>query len=254
MVFQNPFSSLNPRRRVGDQIADAMDILGLAPARERRGRVDDLLEKVGLPRSAAQRFPHQYSGGQRQRIAIARALAAEPSVIVLDEPLSSLDASAHAQVANLLKGLARELRVGLLLISHDLAIVRHIADVVAVMYLGLVVETAPTRRLWTAPLHPYTEALIEAIPRADGSGWLPEALPGEVPDPARPPAGCRFHPRCPYAFDRCYSDPPPLAEIVDGRSVACWLHERGGAERSPSRFARPTRAAASAVGDQVDRV
>jgi len=254
MVFQNPFSSLNPRRRVGDQIADAMDILGLAPARERRGRVADLLEKVGLPRSAAQRFPHQYSGGQRQRIAIARALAAEPSVIVLDEPLSSLDASAQAQVANLLKRLARELRVGLLLISHDLAIVRHIADVVAVMYLGLVFETGPTRRLWTAPLHPYTEALIEAIPRADGSGWLPEALPGEVPDPARPPAGCRFHPRCPYAFDRCYSESPPLADIVDGRSVACWLHERGGAERPPSRFARLTRTRDSGVGDQVHRV
>ncbi len=254
MVFQNPFSSLNPRRRVGDQIADAMDILGLVPARERRGRVSDLLEQVGLPRAAAQRFPHQYSGGQRQRIAIARALAAEPSVIVLDEPLSSLDASAQAQVANLLKGLARKLRVGLLLISHDLAIVRHIADVVAVMYLGLVVETAPTRRLWSAPLHPYTEALIEAIPRADGSGWLPEALPGEVPDPARPPSGCRFHPRCPYAFDRCYTDPPPLAEIVDGRRVACWLHERGGAERSPSRFARLTAAGDSAVRDQVDRV
>ena len=254
MVFQNPFSSLNPRRRVGDQIADAMAILGLAPADQRRDRVSSLLEQVGLPRTAAQRFPHQYSGGQRQRIAIARALAAEPSVIVLDEPLSSLDASAQAQVANLLKRLARELQVGLLLISHDLAIVRHIADVVAVMYLGLVVETAPTRRLWKAPLHPYTEALIEAIPRADGSGWLPEALPGEVPDPGRPPEGCRFHPRCPYAFDRCRTDPPPLLEIVEGRQAACWLHEAGGAERAPSQFARRTRAAGSGGGDQLDRI
>jgi oligopeptide/dipeptide ABC transporter ATP-binding protein len=254
MVFQNPFSSLNPRRRVGDQIADAMSILGLVPADQRRARVADLLEQVGLPRAAAQRFPHQYSGGQRQRIAIARALAAEPSVIVLDEPLSSLDASAQAQVANLLKRLARDLNVGLLLISHDLAIVRHIADVVAVMYLGLVVETAPTRRLWSAPMHPYTEALIEAIPRADGSGWLPEALPGEVPDPARPPDGCRFHPRCPYAFERCRTEPPPLIEIVDGRQVACWLHERGASERAPSQFARRTRVSASAVGDQVDGI
>ena len=254
MVFQNPFSSLNPRRRVGDQIADAMAILGLVPADRRRARVSDLLEQVGLPTAAAQRFPHQYSGGQRQRIAIARALAAEPSVIVLDEPLSSLDASAQAQVANLLKRLARDLQVGLLLISHDLAIVRHIADVVAVMYLGLVVETAPTRRLWTAPLHPYTEALIEAIPRADGSGWLPEALPGEVPDPARPPAGCRFHPRCPYAFDRCRTDSPPLLEIVDSRRVACWLHEPGGMERAPSKFAHRTRTTGSAGGDQIDRV
>ena len=254
MVFQNPFSSLNPRRRVGDQIADAMAILGLAPADQRRDRVSNLLEQVGLPRTAAQRFPHQYSGGQRQRIAIARALAAEPSVIVLDEPLSSLDASAQAQVANLLKSLARELQVGLLLISHDLAIVRHIADVVAVMYLGLVVETAPTRRLWEAPMHPYTEALIQAIPRADGSGWLPEALPGEVPDPARPPAGCRFHPRCPYAFNRCLTESPPLAKIVEPRRVACWLHEPGGSERAPSQFARPTRGSASAGGDQIDRV
>jgi len=254
MVFQNPFSSLNPRRRVGEQIADSMAILGLVPAGQRQARVVDLLEQVGLPPAAAQRFPHQYSGGQRQRIAIARALAAEPSVIVLDEPLSSLDASAQAQVANLLKGLARELRVGLLLISHDLAIVRHIADVVAVMYLGLIVETAPTRRLWTAPMHPYTEALIEAIPRADGSGWLPEALPGEVPDPAHPPVGCRFHPRCPYAFDRCRSEAPPLVEIVGGRRAACWLHEPGGMERAPSRFARRTRVAGSARGDHLDRV
>ena len=254
MVFQNPFSSLNPRRRVGEQIADAMAILGLVPADKRRARVAELLDQVGLPPNAAQRFPHQYSGGQRQRIAIARALAAEPSVIVLDEPLSSLDASAQAQVANLLKELARGLHVGLLLISHDLAIVRHIADVVAVMYLGLIVEVAPTRRLWMEPFHPYTEALIEAIPRADGGGWLPEALTGEVPDPARPPAGCRFHPRCPYAFDRCRSESPPLVEIRQGRSVACWLHSPGGEERRPSRFAAETRSVPSAGGDHVDRV
>jgi len=253
MVFQNPFSSLNPRRRVGDQIADAMAILGLHSAGGRRARVTQLLERVGLPGSAAQRFPHQYSGGQRQRIAIARALAAEPSVLVLDEPLSSLDASAQAQVANLLTDLASELKVGLLLISHDLAIVRHIADDVAVMYLGLIVERAPTHRLWSAPLHPYTEALIEAIPRADGKGRLPVSLAGEVPDPARPPAGCRFHPRCPYAFERCLSDSPPLIPVAADRDSACWLHEAGGLERAPSTFARRTRVA-SAAGDQVDGV
>ena len=252
MVFQNPFSSLNPRRRVGDQIADAMAILGLVPAGQRNARVQELLEQVGLPATAAQRFPHQYSGGQRQRIAIARALAAEPSVIVLDEPLSSLDASAQAQVANLLKRLARDLGVGLLLISHDLAIVRHIADVVAVMYLGLVVETSPTRRLWSAPLHPYTEALIEAIPRADGGGFLPESLPGEVPDPARPPSGCRFNPRCPYAFERCRTEAPTLIDVAEGRRVACWLHDAKSEERPPSRFAR--RKPASAAGDHVDGI
>ena len=252
MVFQNPFSSLNPRRRVGDQISDAMSILGLVPAGRRRARVQELLEQVGLPATAAQRFPHQYSGGQRQRIAIARALAAEPSVIVLDEPLSSLDASAQAQVANLLKRLARDLGVGLLLISHDLAIVRHIADVVTVMYLGLVVETSPTRRLWSSPMHPYTEALIEAIPRADGSGFLPESLPGEVPDPARPPEGCRFNPRCPYAFDRCRTEAPPLIDIREGRRVACWLYGPTDEERPPSQFARRT--LASAGGDHVDGI
>jgi oligopeptide/dipeptide ABC transporter ATP-binding protein len=254
MVFQNPFSSLNPRRRVGDQIADAMAILGLVPQNRRRERVSELLEQVGLPPAAASRFPHQYSGGQRQRIAIARALAAEPSVIVLDEPLSALDASAQAQIANLLRRLARDLKVGLLLISHDLAIVHNTADAVAVMYLGLVVETGPTRRVWAAPLHPYTEALIEAIPRADGGGWLPEALPGEVPDPARPPSGCRFNPRCPYAFDRCRAEPPPLLRVTDLREAACWLHEGRREELSPHEFARRTGAGASGVGDQVDGV
>ena len=245
MVFQNPFSSLNPRRRVGDQIADPMSTLGLVPPARRAARVADLLEQVGLGATAARRYPHQYSGGQRQRIAIARALAAEPSVMVLDEPLSSLDASAQAQVANLLRRLSRELHVGMLLISHDLAIVRHIADVVAVMYLGLVVEVAPSSGLWRTPMHPYTEALIHAIPRADGSGVLPEALAGEVPDPARPPEGCRFNPRCSFAFDRCRHESPSLTAMQGGRSVSCWLHKPGGEERPPER---------SGVRDQVDRV
>ena len=223
MVFQNPYSSLNPRRKVGSQLADGLDALDLTSRRGRRVRVEELLDLVGLPGTAAARYPHQFSGGQRQRIAVARALAAEPSVLVLDEPLASLDASAQAQLANLLVDLSRRLSLSLLLISHDLAIVRHVADVVSVMYLGLMVETGPTQPLWSLPLHPYTEALIGAVPNPDGRGVLPDALPGEVPDPARPPAACRFHPRCPYAFEPCSRDDPVMLEVTPSRSAACWL-------------------------------
>ena len=223
MVFQNPYASLNPRRRIGPQIVDSLAILGLADRGERPQRAGELLERVGLPASAASRFPHEFSGGQRQRIAIARALAADPSVLVLDEPLSSLDASAQAQIANLLVSLARDSGLGLLLISHDLGIVRQVADRVCVMYLGEIVEEGPTDEVWSRPLHPYTEALIRAIPHADGVGFMPEALPGEVPDPARPPTGCRFHPRCPLVFDRCHTEHPPLERVSEGREAACWL-------------------------------
>ena len=148
-------------------------------------------------------------------------------MIVLDEPLASLDASAQAQLANLLVNLSRELRLGLLLISHDLAIVRHVADTVYVMYLGRMVESGPTRATWEQPLHPYSESLIHAIPHPDGTGFLPDALPGEVPDPAQPPTGCRFHPRCRYAFDRCPVEEPPLVPLADGRRAACWLQPAG---------------------------
>jgi oligopeptide/dipeptide ABC transporter ATP-binding protein len=223
MVFQNPYASLNPRRRVGTQIRAAMTLGGRKEVRN--GRVAELLEQVGMSPGAARRYPHEFSGGQRQRIAIARALAADPSCIVLDEPLSSLDASAQAQIANLLVRLSRELDLGLLLISHDLAIVRHVCDAISVMYLGLIVESGPAAAVWADPKHPYTEALIAAIPHADGAGDLPLALPGEVPDPAQPPAGCRFHPRCPHVFERCRVEVPPIYTLGDDRYAACFLRD-----------------------------
>jgi oligopeptide/dipeptide ABC transporter ATP-binding protein len=230
MVFQDPHASLNPRRKVGTQVADALASLGRRSRRARAARVAELLDEVGLPPDAGERFPHEFSGGQRQRIAIARALAAEPTALVLDEPLSSLDASAQAQIANLLVRLTRELELGLLLISHDLAVVRQVADRVCVMYLGEVVEQASTAALWAEPLHPYTEALIAAIPHADGSGFLPEALAGEVPDPVHPPSGCRFHPRCPIAVPHCAEEAPPFESVAEGRDVACWLRGPRAAE------------------------
>lgn len=225
MVFQDPTSSLNGRRLVGDQIRDGL-ALSEGGVQGRPSRVGELLEMVGLPADAATRFPHEFSGGQRQRICIARALAAEPSIIVADEPISALDASAQAQIANLLRELAHELNVGLLFISHDLAIVRHVADRVAVMYLGRVAETGPTAAVWDAPLHPYSTALIGAVLHADGSGELPQALPGDVPDPADPPKGCRFQTRCPMVMDRCRVEEPTLEPHEDGsgRLAACWLH------------------------------
>ena len=233
MVFQNPLDSLNPRRRVGRQIGDGFGAAGVrGPLRI--AKTDAILEQLGLAEGAAAKYPHQFSGGQAQRIAIARALAVSPEIIVLDEPLASLDASAQAQLANLLRELADDRKVGMLLISHDLAIVRHIADEVVVMYLGTVVESASTSTLWSLPLHPYTEALIGAIPRPDGKGTLPVAMPGEVGDPANPPPGCRFHPRCPYAYERCSVETPPLITTASGRSVACWLQQSGVAPRPPA--------------------
>nr|WP_062339259.1 ABC transporter ATP-binding protein [Herbidospora sakaeratensis] len=222
MVFQDPYASLNPRRLVGDQVGDGFLLGGTSKAEARR-RAGELLERVGLPADAVKRYPHEFSGGQRQRIAIARTLAAGPSCIIADEPISALDASAQASVANLLVELVRELDMGLVFISHDLSVVRQIADRTAVMYLGRVVEVGPTRQVWSEPAHPYTKALISAVPRADGGGVLPVELPGDVPDPSRPPGGCRFHPRCPVALASCAHDDPPLAILRDGRSAACVL-------------------------------
>jgi oligopeptide/dipeptide ABC transporter ATP-binding protein len=229
MVFQDPNSSLNGRRKIGEQIADGLELAQAMPKQQRAARVAELLEMVGLEAKTADRYPHEFSGGQRQRICIARALSADPSVIIADEPISALDASAQAQIANLLHDLAKRLDVGLLFISHDLAIVRHIADVVTVMYLGKVAEYGPTAAVWDAPLHPYSDALIGAVLHADGSAEMPEALPGDVPDPADPPPGCRFQTRCPAVMDRCRHEEPALRAItgVSGteQQVACWLHE-----------------------------
>ncbi|MEU7863268.1 ABC transporter ATP-binding protein [Nonomuraea sp. NPDC049141] len=214
MVFQDPYASLNPRRRVGDQIADGLRTSGdtaTAPA--------DLLERVGLPRDVAGRHPHEFSGGQRQRIAIARALAARPRLLIGDEPISALDASAQSQVATLMRDLAVDSGAGLLFISHDLSVVRLIADRIAVMYLGKIVEVGNTAEVWANPRHPYTQALLRAIPKPDGMGVLPAELPGDVPDPAHPPRGCRFNPRCPQVMDVCRDKEP------DFGPVACWLHE-----------------------------
>ena len=223
MVFQDPHASLNPRRSIGAQFADALKRAGDVPASRRRTRSHELLELVGISPKAVERYPHEFSGGQRQRICIARALAADPTVIIADEPISSLDASAQAQIANLLVSLTRELNLGVLLISHDLAIIQHVADEVSVMYLGKIVESAPKRALWAEPLHPYSEALLAAAPLHDGKGILPQGLPGEIPDPARPPDGCRFHPRCGHAFEPCSKDEPPLVLVAESRSCACWL-------------------------------
>lgn len=222
IVFQNPHSSLNPRRRIGSQLLDGGSRT-LSP--------QALLEQVGLAPDYARRFPHEFSGGQLQRIAIARALGVDPAVIVADEVVSGLDASAQAQISNLLRQVSRTRDAGLLFISHDLAIVRQIADRVAVMYLGRIVESGPTEQVWAEPLHPYTRGLIASVPRPDGAGTLPAALPGEVPDAARPPVGCPLRTRCSHVHDRC-SDDPPLVESRPGRHVACWLHP-GSSAPSP---------------------
>lgn len=222
LIFQDPYSSLNPRRKIGDQLIDGLVNFGVdtESARESSAR---LLERVGLSRSALSQYTHQFSGGQRQRIAIARALTLQPEVIIADEPISALDASAQAQVANLLVELVQELGMSMIFISHDLSVVRQISDRTAVMYLGKLVEVAPTKEIWDNPRHPYTKALIAAIPKPDGKGFLPIELPGDVPDPRLPPSGCRFHPRCPVAISQCKVLEPEMA-LSEGRWSSCLLN------------------------------
>jgi peptide/nickel transport system ATP-binding protein len=232
VVFQDPFSSLNPRMRVRDILAEPIRNFGLARnAADLEARVAALMDKVRLPRDAVNRWPHEFSGGQRQRIGIARALAADPDLIICDEAVSALDVSVKAQIVNLLQDLQNELGLALLFISHDLAIVEHMTHRVAVMYLGKIVEVAPKRSLFAAPKHPYTEALLSAVPVPEpGAQRERVILKGDVPSPINPPKGCRFHTRCPYAFDRCRVEEPPLRVVADalgeGHLAACHLHDR----------------------------
>jgi peptide/nickel transport system ATP-binding protein len=221
MVFQDPMSSLNPRHRIDRVIGEAPRVHGLVARGDVDGFVAGLLEKVGLDPGYRTRYPHQFSGGQRQRIAIARALAVNPELIVCDEAVSALDVSVQAQVLNLFMDLRDELGLTYLFISHDLGVVEHIADHVVIMYLGRVVESAPTTELYARPLHPYAEALLSEVPRLTTGKRKYRPIKGEIPSPLDPPSGCHFHPRCPLATDICREMRPPLREVSPGRTVAC---------------------------------
>ncbi len=220
-VFQDPNGSLNPRMRVRDAIAEPLDIKGHIARPDRTARIAELLDMVGLPQAAADRYPHEFSGGQRQRIGIARALALQPDFIVADEPVSALDVSMQAQIVNLLLDLQQNLGIAILFIAHDLAVVRSMSHNVAVMYAGALVEIAPRAALYAAPQHPYTRALLDAVPRPDPNRTRPRALAGEVPSMLNRPPGCPFAARCPLAMPQCHDTQPPLREIAPAHQAAC---------------------------------
>jgi len=227
MIFQDPFASLNPRWRVGSIVAEPIKAFGLiADARDREARVGELLALVGLDPRDAGKFPHEFSGGQRQRIAIARALASEPEFIVCDEPTSALDVSVQAQVLNLLRELQERLGLTYLFISHNLAVVRHMATRVGVLYLGRLVEEAPARELFAAPKHPYTRMLLDAVPDIGMEGVERQSIAGEIPNPINPPRGCHFNPRCPYVMPHCKTIVPPLYQVGSAK-VLCHLYADG---------------------------
>jgi oligopeptide/dipeptide ABC transporter ATP-binding protein len=224
IIFQDPYASLNPRKTIEDIIGTALRLQGLAKGSNIRGRVTQLLENVGLKPDHMTRFPHQFSGGQRQRIGIARALALNPEFIVCDEPVSALDVSIQAQIIQLLDDLKHELGLTYLFISHDISVIGYVSDHIAVMYLGDIVETGPTKQILENPQHPYTQALLSAVPRVDGSGASERVkLVGDLPSPISPPAGCKFHTRCPYAEDECQIKRPEHKEQPGEISVACHL-------------------------------
>jgi peptide/nickel transport system ATP-binding protein len=230
MVFQDPYASLNPRHSISRIVGEPMRVHGLANRRQAAGRVRELLEIVGLPRDAGGRYPHEFSGGQRQRIGIARALALNPDFVVCDEPVSALDVSIQAQILNLLENLQDDFELTYLFIAHDLAVVKHISDRIAVMYLGTIVEISPADELYDNPLHPYTISLLSAIPIPDPvveRQRTPILLAGDLPSPANPPPACRFHTRCPYVQPtRCRDEVPPLRELSSGHTVAChWAED-----------------------------
>jgi len=224
MIFQDPFSSLNPRMSVGDLVAEPLVIHGLARGVELRRRVEAMLIRVGLKPEYANRYPHAFSGGQRQRIGIARALIMNPSLVIADEPVSALDVSVQAQVINLLDDLQEELNLTYIFVAHNLSVVRHICDRVAVMYAGRIVEIAPTEDLFRDPKHPYTQALLSAVPNPDPDVPMQAAVVGEPADPARLPPGCPFHPRCTRRYAPCQAEMPGLAEVEPGRFTACHLY------------------------------
>ncbi|HKG35140.1 MAG TPA: dipeptide ABC transporter ATP-binding protein [Solirubrobacterales bacterium] len=224
MIFQDPYASLNPRKRIGQIVGDPMSLHGIADGADQRRQVNELLERVGLSAEHYNRFPHEFSGGQRQRIGIARALALQPKLIVADEPVSALDVSIQAQIINLLDDLQKEFALTYIFVAHDLGVVRHVSDRIAVMYLGKIVETAPSEQLYEAPVHPYTEALLSAVPIPDpreNASRRHVPVEGDVPSPIDPPPACRFHTRCPHATEVCHLEEPPLADYGRGRLAAC---------------------------------
>lgn len=229
MIFQDPFSSLNPRMTVGETLSEPLIIHRLCQVAERPQRINELLHQVGLDETAANRYPHEFSGGQRQRISIARALAVQPELIIADEPVSALDLSVQAQIINLLRDIQRRHRLSFLFIAHDLAVVEHVSDRIAVMYLGRIVEVAAADKLYQQPHHPYTEALLRAIPQPDPDlAGRPAPLRGELPSPLNPPSGCTFHPRCPYATEICHQQEPSMEQIAPGHQTRCFHHEQVG--------------------------